>query len=114
MHELSATQGLLDTALQHAQTAHAQKITALYVVVGQASLMVDESVQFYWDQISAGTLAEGAQLHFRRIPAEMRCMDCQHVFLPEPDQVQCSNCQGYHLHLASGQEFYLEAIDVDE
>jgi hydrogenase nickel incorporation protein HypA/HybF len=111
MHELSATQGLLDTALKHAPT---QKITALYIVVGQASSMVDESVQFYFDQISAGTRAAGARLHFRRIPAEMRCMDCQHVFLPEPDQVQCSHCQGRHLHLASGQEFYLEAIDVDE
>ena len=60
MHELSVTEALLDLALKHARAAQAEAVTAVHVVIGQLSSVMDESVQFYWDMISAGTPAEGA------------------------------------------------------
>jgi hydrogenase nickel incorporation protein HypA/HybF len=78
MHELSITEALLDLALHHAQTAQAQRITAVHVVVGELAAVVDESVQFYWDLISHDTLADGARLSFRRVPAVFRCSRCEH------------------------------------
>ena len=67
MHELYATQAILDKALEKAAEAKARRITDLHIVVGEISTYVDDSVQFYWDEISKGTLAEGAQLHFRHV-----------------------------------------------
>ena len=57
MHELSVTEALLEIALRHAQAAQARQITGLHVVIGQLSSVIDDSVQFYWDFVSAGTLA---------------------------------------------------------
>ena len=46
MHELSVTEALLDLTVQHAATAQAARVTDVYVVIGQLSAVIDESVQF--------------------------------------------------------------------
>ncbi len=112
MHELMVTQNVLDIALK--QVSGGQKITALYLVVGKLSSMIDESVQFYWDIISEGTAAQGAQLHFRRIPANMQCVDCHQEYQLGGDDFTCPYCRSSSVRLISGDEFYLQAIDVEE
>ena len=64
MHELSITESILDITLRHARQAGAGRVTNLYLVIGQLASIVDDSVQFYWDIVAKGTLAEGAHLHF--------------------------------------------------
>jgi len=70
MHELAVTESILEIATQTAKEHAATKVTDIYLRLGQLSSIVDESVQFYWDIISQGTLAEGAELHLRM---------CQHA-----------------------------------
>ena len=60
MHELAVTESVLEIAIRHAQEPKARNITDLYLVIGQWSNVVDDSVQFYWDIISEGTIAKGA------------------------------------------------------
>ena len=83
MHELPITQSILDIALRHAEQAEARRVTDLYLVIGKLSYVVDDSVQFYWDVIAKDTIAEDAQLHFRRVPAEFLCLDCNHRYAPD-------------------------------
>jgi len=73
MHEMSVTQAMLDMALEHAR---GHRITDIYLQVGRMSLIVPESVEFYFEYLSKGTLAEGATLHFEIQPIEMTCTDC--------------------------------------
>ena len=73
MHEASITQAMLDLALEHAQ---GQRITDVYLQVGRMSFIVPESVEFYFEYLSRGTMAEGAMLHFETVPIEMTCTDC--------------------------------------
>jgi hydrogenase nickel incorporation protein HypA/HybF len=113
MHELAATQNILETALQHALNAGARRITALHLVVGQMSEMRADSVQLYWDSISPGTPAEGARLHFRPVSLELHCQECQHRYAPSTDDVACPACGSERVRLLIGAEFYLEAIDVE-
>ncbi|MBN1889466.1 MAG: hydrogenase maturation nickel metallochaperone HypA [Thermoflexales bacterium] len=76
MHELGLTQALVDTALRHAQQAGARKINVLHVQVGALSGVVADSVRFYFDFVSQGTLAEGAQLCIEITPPRVRCRVC--------------------------------------
>ena len=114
MHELSVTEGILKIALEHAKQAGAQRVTGLYVVVGQLASIVDDSVQFYWDIISKDTAAEGAQLHFRRIPTELLCLDCEQRYTPAREELACPRCGSIRVKVVAGEEFYLDAIDVEE
>lgn len=113
MHELSVTQSILEIALRHAENAGAERITDLYLVIGQLSSIVDDSVQFYWDIIADGTIAVGATLHFSRIPAQMRCTNCAHLFALDYESFACPVCKSLSVQLISGNEFYLEGIDIE-
>ena len=113
MHELGVTENILHIALRHAEEAQASRITDVYLVVGDMSSIVNDSVQFYWDFVSEGTIAKGAVLHFRRVATEMKCLDCGFSYNPQGDLV-CPNCASANVQIVTGEEFYLEAIDVEE
>jgi hydrogenase nickel incorporation protein HypA/HybF len=113
MHELYATQAILEKALEKAAEAKARRITGLHIVVGEISTYVDDSVQFYWDEISKGTLAEGAQLHFRRVSAQFQCMACFTTYLPAEGEILCPSCGSTGAKILAGEEFYMEALDVE-
>ncbi len=113
MHEMAVTQSLLNITLEYAQRANAVRVNELRIVVGELSSIVDDSVQFYWDFISQGTIAEKARLTFRRIPATMRCADCGRESLLNREEYTCPACGSGRLAVTGGEEFYLESIDVD-
>jgi hydrogenase nickel incorporation protein HypA/HybF len=113
MHELYATQAILDKALEKAKDENAARITNVYLVVGEISSYVDDSVQFYWDEVTRGTVAEGAALHFRHIPAELQCMACFTKYRPVEDEILCPSCGSSGARILAGEEFYMEALDVE-
>lgn len=110
MHELSVTQSVLDIALKNAGP---RKIKQINLVIGQFSSIVDDSVQFYWDIISKDTSAEGSLLHFERIPGEMTCQNCGHVFRPTDDTFDCPSCSSPFVKITKGEEFQVDSIDVE-
>lgn len=111
MHELSVTQTILDIALSHADGA---VITDIRLVVGDLTSLVDDSIQFYWDIISAGTNAVGATLHFRRIPAQARCEACDMTYVIKTDGLLCPVCGSHHVIIMAGKEFFVDSIDIQE
>lgn len=113
MHELAVTQNVLDIAVEHAKQGGATRIKRINLVIGEMSSIVDDSVQFYFDFISKGTMAEGAELQFRRIPAEFRCGECNQIFSPEADDFRCPRCAGLGIVTDVGSEFYMESIEVE-
>ena len=114
MHELPVVQSLLEITLEHAARHHARRVVALNLVIGQLSSIVDDCVQFYWDILARDTVAEGARLNFRRIPARFRCRDCAAEFTLNESSLLCPDCGGFHLQLLQGDEFRLESIDIEE
>jgi len=113
MHELAVTQSVLGICLRQAQQAGAQRIVDIYLVVGKFSSVVDDSVQFYWDMIAKDTIAEGATLHFERVPAEMTCRDCGTVFAPNDKTFACPQCLSPRVELTKGDELRVEGIDIE-
>jgi hydrogenase nickel incorporation protein HypA/HybF len=113
MHELSITQSLLEIALRHAERAGTQRITRLNLVIGELTSIVDDSVQFYWDIVSQGTIAEGAQLHFERVPGTLRCLGCSATFPLNARDYACPACGEKRVVAAGGDDFRLESIEVE-
>ncbi|MGA9532743.1 MAG: hydrogenase maturation nickel metallochaperone HypA [Anaerolineales bacterium] len=113
MHELPVTESILEIAQRHAQEAGAKRITDLYLVIGQLSSMMDDSIQFYWDILSEGTVAAGATLHFERIAAELLCLDCSQRYELDGEDLACPHCGGAKVKVVDGEQFQLQAIDVE-
>ena len=113
MHELPVTQGLLEIALRHAEQAGAQRVVQLDIIIGELASIVDDSVQFYWDIISRGTIAEGARLHFERTPGQLRCLTCGQTFTLNGKDYTCPLCGETRVLPVGGDEFRLESIEVE-
>jgi hydrogenase nickel incorporation protein HypA/HybF len=64
MHEAGVTERILEIVVEHAKEAHAQRVTDVYLEVGEESGIDTESVELHWPLLSRGSLAEGATLHF--------------------------------------------------
>jgi hydrogenase nickel incorporation protein HypA/HybF len=89
-------------------------VTDIYIVIGRLSSLVDDSVQFYWDMISENTICFGAQLHFERRPAEILCLNCNQKFSILSDLIPCPNCASLSLMVLSGEEFWLDSIEIEK
>ncbi len=114
MHELPVTQGMLDVVLQAARRNGAQRVRIINLVVGDLAGILDDSVQFYFDLLSRDTPAEGAILHFERVPAEALCGECGRTFRAQaPLAPACPACGSPRLTVRGGREFYVESIEVD-
>jgi hydrogenase nickel incorporation protein HypA/HybF len=113
MHELSVTQNILEIALHHAEKAGTQRIISLDITIGELTAVVDDSIQFYWEIISKDTLAEGAVLNFKHVPAELLCLDCNKRYTPGDGLFTCPACESAHVQVVAGREFFLEAIQIE-
>lgn len=113
LHELAVTQSILNIALENARKFDAEHIIGINLVVGQMASLVDDSIQFYWDILSEGTIAVGAKLNIKRIPMEMRCFDCGHVFYPGSETFDCPACKSIRVQVFQGDEMHVESIDVE-
>ena len=114
MHELAITESLLEIALRHARAQKASRITGLYLAIGGWSSIVDDSIQFYWDIISEGTIAWKAILHFRRVPVVLICQACGKEYSPTREEFACPQCGGTNSRVKTGEEFQLEEIEIEE
>jgi hydrogenase nickel incorporation protein HypA/HybF len=112
MHELAVTQSILDIALRHA--GESKRITRINLVIGDLSSFVGESVKFYWDMLSKDTIAEGADLHFRRIKTKFQCAECENKYKPSDSKdFICPECGSERVKVITGKEFRIESIEVE-
>ena len=113
MHELPITEQIIAIAIDHAQRAKALRIARINVVIGDLSSFADESIQFYFDFLSKGTIAEGAKMQIRRVEARVRCRECQTEFAPDGIDWRCTHCGSLGGDVLSGREMLIDSIEVD-
>ena len=113
VHELAVTQSVLDMAVEKAQEAGAARVTRLSLVVGALTGVVEDCVRFYFDLIAQDTIAQGASIAFRSVPAQVRCRQCEAVYCPNDTLWACPQCGSAGAEIIAGRELFLESIEVD-
>jgi len=113
MRQIHAIQSILAKALTSARESN-QRVRSLQLALGEIADFDQSSIQKHWDELSQGTPAERAQLHFRSIKAEVQCMACFQKYYPLDGKIHCPYCGSYGAKILSGEEFYLESIELDE
>jgi hydrogenase nickel incorporation protein HypA/HybF len=113
MHESSLTENLFEHVLVHAKEANARRVTRVKVTIGALSDATPESIQFYFNSLSPGTLAEGAMLEFARAPGTAQCPVCAKEFEIDEIYGACPNCGNFPVKVTSGNGVYLSSLDVE-
>ncbi len=112
MHELSVMAYMLERVETHAERLGATKVVAINLVVGERSSFVDDSLLFYFDMLTPGTLAEGAQLNLRRTLMRCHCSRCDSDFHPTGPDFRCPDCDTVGQVTDDGSELLIESLEV--
>ncbi|TYT74264.1 hydrogenase maturation nickel metallochaperone HypA [Desulfobotulus mexicanus] len=94
MHELPVMIKILSVVCRHAQKNGVREIRSITLGVGILSDLEPEWMQKYFDRISQETVAAGAKLHVRRIPALFQCAICQDTYVWEDRKQPIPACPG--------------------
>lgn len=113
MHEQSIVESLLAIVIESAEKAKANKILRIYLVVGELSGVVEESVNFYFNFLTRDTIAAEASIFYNRISAQVRCRNCDTTFFPERLDFHCPACQEQKIEIIGGRELYIDSIEVE-
>ena len=113
MHELAITQSMFDIVLKHAEEARAKRVIKINLVIGEMTGVVGDSVQFYMDLLGKNTVAEGAAVTLKSVPAQAKCRDCGETFTVEEMQWTCPHCGSASLEIIAGKELFVESIEVE-
>ncbi len=113
MHEHGIVQGMLKAALDQAAQHNAKKITTFNVEVSALADESEDSLRFYFETLTPGTIAEGARVEIARMPAPSRCLNCGNEFARASLEMVCPKCQSAQVVIEPHDEFRLVSIDVE-
>jgi len=113
LHELSLTQNIVEIAIEHAERESASKICSITLEIGALSGVVPDAVEFAFDVCSKETLAEGAQLKIKRIPALALCQSCEQEIELDHLTYNCPKCESLALEILQGREMSIIELEID-
>ena len=79
MHEYHIVEDLVKQVLKKAEAGGARKVTRVALVLGAQSGLEESSVRLYFENLSKGTLLEGAQLIVSRLPDTAQGLSLEHI-----------------------------------
>ncbi len=111
MHELAIMQGVVKVCEREAAKAGFKRVESITLSVGAVSGIVPECLEEFFPAAARGTVAEGARLVTRSIPAEISCPDCGYT--GGIKGTECPRCGGWAYRLTKGREFFIESLEVE-
>lgn len=112
MHEAALAENIIKIALDTAADNHATTIHKIGLKLGDMAGVEVAALQFSFDIIKRGTVAENAALIINRVPITAQCNKCGKNFTVEHYNFFCPECDGI-LILQSGRELLVEFVDCD-
>jgi hydrogenase nickel incorporation protein HypA/HybF len=113
VHEMGVTQEILGAVIEASTKAGATRVNTVRLTVGALTALVPDSLQFAWECLTPGTLAEGAVLEINETPGRSRCLACGSEFDHDQWDYRCTTCGGMATELIAGHQLSIDNLDVD-
>ena len=113
MHELSIMQSALSLALDQARQAGAARVHTIRLRIGALSGVVPDALEFAFEALTPGTLAEGSKLAIDQVPARFWCAACAREFESEDMLAECPGCHGMSGELRGGREMEVASLEIE-
>lgn len=110
MHELSLCGSIADIARRNGA---GRRVARIHLRIGQLRQVVPETLVHCWSMVRADTELADAELVIDRVPARIRCHECDHVTeIGDFPILVCEECDGVACSVESGEEFEVTAMDL--
>lgn len=111
MHEFDLSSAIVATVRKHARD---RKVTHVTLRIGRLRQVVKDTLEFYFAIVGKDTNCEGATLEIIDVPAVLRCNACKNEWEIEIPAFICPTCGPNGVEVASGEEFMVESIEVED
>jgi hydrogenase nickel incorporation protein HypA/HybF len=108
MHEMAITQSVVDAVCEHAA---GRRVHCVVLEVGALCAVVPDSMQFCFELATAGTVADGAQLHLNVEPGAACCRTCGERFVL-PDLILLCPCGSADVEVVAGRDLRILSMEV--
>ncbi len=113
MHEMSIAMNVISIARKEAEKNGAGSISNIELEVGKLSGVMIDSLNFCYEAVCKGTLAENSTLSINELPALANCKKCQHSFEIDAFMALCPECESYDIDIIQGRELKLRTVRVN-
>ena len=113
MHEMSLTESILELIEDEAKKGGFTKVKLVRVQVGALSSVIPDALQFCFEAVTKGSIAEGAVLEIIDVPGQGWCLDCGKTVPLEERFGACPECGNYHVQMTAGAEMRLHELEVE-
>ena len=113
MHEASVVEELVRILKAKSDELHAASVRRVTLVVGELTGYMEESLVFYYEILSRGSILEGSELAVRYVKPKLHCESCNIFFERSLYSFACPTCGRPGLMTKIGSEFYIESMEAD-
>lgn len=113
MHELALAQGIVDVIREQAASGGFSRVKSVRLAIGALSHVEPEAIEFGFDAVSRGTIAEGAALLIDRPPGTAWCLDCSATVAIAGRADPCPGCGGFRLVVTGGEDLRVQELEVE-
>lgn len=112
MHEFALAQDIMET-ISRSVNENLEKITALYIDVGEFSGVVVDSLEFGLTVILENKNLSHVQINITTVPGAAVC-ECGHQYQIKDILESCPKCQSYKRKITSGADVIIRSIEILE
>jgi hydrogenase nickel incorporation protein HypA/HybF len=113
MHEVSIMSEAVRMAVEATKAAGANHVVGLRLRVGRLSGAVPDAMEFAWEVVRRGTIAENARLEIESVPAACWCAACQVEFECADFFDECPRCHNLSGELRRGRELEIASVEMN-
>lgn len=122
MHEAAIAQSIIKTVLKEAEAQEAVKVESILIEIGELTFLGEEQIGFWMKTGFEKTVAEEAEIKFRKIKARFKCKKCgyegnirvqedplYHMSLPS---FSCPECDNVNIEITEGKDAFIRQIKI--
>jgi hydrogenase nickel incorporation protein HypA/HybF len=107
-------QGVLAASFDAAKDAGAEKITEIRLSIGELTEIQEFALEFAFEAMTPGTMAEGATLTVTHVPATSKCNECGIEYGHDRFQMLCPECGSFAVTPLTGRELLIDSIETED
>ncbi|NVO25510.1 hydrogenase maturation nickel metallochaperone HypA [Donghicola mangrovi] len=112
MHEMSLCEGIRNVIEDQARIHAIKGVKAVRVEIGRFAGVEKPALEFAFEVVMRGSVAEGARLEMIDLPGRAMCYDCVKEVEIDDRLAPCPDCGGGRLMPVGGDEMRIKDLEV--
>lgn len=115
MHEMGIVQSIIDILEEQARLHNAKRVVRVSLEFGALTAVMPSAIDFAFEVLSKGGIADGAKVDITIIPIKVYCFDCGKEAILDDYKPFCPNCSSAALKIVQGRdEMRIASLEIEE